>query len=135
MNKSYHELCRFTTFEDRFEYLRLNRVVGQTTFGFERYLNQMLYHSRDWKYIRDEVIFRDKGCDLGISDREIYGKLLIHHINPISFEDIESGADCIFDLDNLITTTLTTHNAIHYGDLSLIPQLPKVRSKNDTRLW
>jgi len=135
MNRSYHELCYLSTFEERFEYLKLRAIVGKTTFGFERYLNQMIYQSRQWKHTRDDIIFRDHGCDLGIFDREIYSQILVHHINPITIEDIESISDCIFDPDNLITTTFQTHNAIHYGNIDQLPQLPKVRSKYDTRLW
>jgi hypothetical protein len=135
MIKSYDGLRYLSTFEERFEYLRLKGTVGQTTFGFERYLNQSFYRSREWKHIRNEIMLRDSGCDLGICDREIRGQLLIHHINPVTLEDIEDGADCIFDSNNLITTSLATHNAIHYGDISQVPQLPKERSKYDTRLW
>ena len=135
MNKSYRGLRRLSTFEERFEYLKMNGVVGKETFGFDRYLNQMLYQSREWKHIRREVILRDNGCDLGIFDREIHSQILVHHINPITLEDIEDGAYCIFDLDNLITTTFQTHNAIHYGDISLLPRLPEVRTKNDTIPW
>jgi len=135
MIKSYRELCRLKTFEDRFEYLKLNGSVAKTTFGFERYLNQMFYQSREWKQTRRGVILRDNGCDLGIFDRDIHSQILVHHINPITLEDVEDGADCIFDPDNLITTILPTHNAIHYGDASLLLKLPKVRIKNDTCLW
>lgn len=135
MFKSYRELRRLITFEERFEYLKLCGIVGRSTFGFERYLNQVLYRSRDWKLSRNEVIIRDDGCDLGIKDREIFGQLLIHHINPITIDDIERGADCVFDPDNLITTVLNTHNAIHYGDKSLLISLPKERTRNDTCPW
>lgn len=135
MNKSYRKLCTLSTFEDRFEYLKVNGIVGQDTFGFDRYLNQMLYQSREWKYTRNDVILRDNGCDLGIFDRPIHVQILVHHINPITREDIEYRADCIFDLNNLITTRFETHNAIHYGDFSQLPQLPKARSKYDTKLW
>lgn len=135
MIKSYRELRFLTTFEERFEYLKLGGVVGNSTFGFDRYVNQGLYHSNEWRHTRRRVLLRDGGCDLGISNRDIHGRLLVHHIMPITLEDIESGADCIFDPDNLITTTIDTHNAIHYGDVSLLPRLPVARTKNDTCLW
>lgn len=133
--KSYRELRTLNTFEDRFDYLKLQGVVGEATFGFERYLNQMLYRSREWKYIRKDIILRDASCDLGIRDREIYTGLVIHHINPITMEDVECMHDCIFDPDNLITASLVTHNAIHYGDGSSLVELPIDRKPNDTRLW
>lgn len=135
MNRSYNELRYLPTFEDRFNYLKLKAIVGKITFGFERYLNQMFYQSREWKRTRRGIILRDNGCDLGIFDREIYSQILVHHINPITIEDVENGTDCIFDPDNLITTRFETHNAIHYGDISQLSELPKVRSKHDTRLW
>lgn len=133
--KNYRELRRLDTFDERFEYLRLHGEVGQLTFGYERYLNQVLYHSREWKYVKKEIVLRDNARDLGIEGYEIHGQLLIHHINPISIEDIELGSDCIFDPDNLITTVLATHNAIHYGNVALLPRLPVVRNKRDTCLW
>ena len=135
MIKSYRELRLLRTFEERFEYLKLGGVVGNSTFGFDRYVNQELYHSNEWRHTRRVVVLRDNGCDLGIPNHDIHGRLLIHHIMPITLEDIESGSDRIFDLDNLITTTIDTHNAIHYGDASLLPRLPVVRKKNDTCLW
>ena len=135
MIKSFPELIRLRTFEERFEYLRLGGVVGRSTFGFERYLNQVLYHSREWKIVRRNVIIRDASCDLGISDRIIFNNLLIHHINPITIDDIENSNAIMFDMNNLICTSLNTHNAIHYGDASLLINLPKERSKGDTRLW
>ena len=135
MLKTYSDLRRLQTFEERFAYLKLGGVVGQTTFGFERYLNQVLYRSQEWKLVRRDVIVRDDGCDLGIPDREIFGRLLIHHINPISIDDIEDSNPCVFDLNNLICTTHNTHNAIHYGDASLLATLPKERRKGDTCLW
>jgi len=135
MIKTYREAVKLLTFEERFRYLKLNGSVGRSTFGFDRYINQELYRSREWKRIRDYVITRDEGCDLGIEDRAIHGRLLIHHINPITIEDIEKGTDCIFDLNNLICTTHDTHNAIHYGDESLLPKLPIERRKGDTCPW
>jgi hypothetical protein len=135
MIKSYRELRRLQTFEERFEYLKMGGVVGRSTFGFDRYVNQTFYKSREWAHTRNGIIVRDNGCDLGIKDREIHGKILIHHINPITIEDIEYSRDCIFDPDNLITTNFNTHNAIHYGDSSLLIKLPQERKKGDTHLW
>ena len=135
MTKSYSELCRLQTFEERYEYLRLGGAVGRETFGYDRYLNQALYQSRDWKRVRDQVIVRDDGCDLGIPDRRIYGRVVIHHINTINLEDIERRSEYIFDLDNLICTSHDTHNAIHFGDASLLVRLPPERRKGDTCPW
>ena len=133
--KTYAELMIFKTFEDRYKYLRLVGKVGEETFGYDRYLNQMLYTSKRWRSVRDEVIIRDEGCDLGIEDREIYGKIIVHHINPITIEDIELERRKVFDPRFLICTSPGTHNAIHYGDESLLPRLPVVRRKNDTCPW
>lgn len=133
--KSYSELVKLSTFEQRFEYLRLNGVVGKETFGYDRYLNQMLYKTREWKKVRQEVIIRDNGCDLGCSGFEIYGRVLIHHINPITVEDVINRSFKIFDPDNLIATTHNTHLAIHYGDSDLLVLPPMDRSKNDTSPW
>ena len=135
MIKSYSELLTLKTFNERYRYLRLGGTVGSDTFGFDRYLNQMFYRSLDWKRIRDEVIIRDNGCDLGIVGYEIYGKIIIHHMNPISMQDIKAGSDVLLDPEYLITTTQNTHNAIHYGDISLLSQEPIRRSKNDTCPW
>ena len=133
--KTYKELSRLPTFEERFNYLKLGGSVGRATFGFDRYLNQSLYQSREWKKIRNDVIVRDGGCDLGIPGREIFIRTLIHHINPITVEDIEDANDCVFDINNLICTSYDTHNAIHFGDESLLIQLSKERRKGDTTLW
>ena len=135
MVRSYRELVRLQTFEERFEYLRLNGVVGEKTFGFERYVNQTFYRSTEWRHNRRGIILRDGGCDLGIQDRQIHGQLVVHHLNPITLADIENGADCVFDPDNQVTTMLSTHNAIHYGDISMLPRLPRVRYTRDTCLW
>lgn len=135
MPKSYKELLRSLTFEERFEYLKMGGRLGESTFGFDRYLNQALYQSPEWRRIRSEVLLRDEGCDLGISDRKIFVRPIVHHINPITIADIENRAECIFDLDNLITTSHDTHNAIHFGDASLLARLPKERKKGDTTLW
>jgi len=133
--KTYKELSRLPTFEERFNYLKLGGSVGQSVFGFDRYLNQALYQSREWKKIRNDVIVRDGGCDLGIPGREIFIRTLVHHINPIAVDDIEDANDCVFDMNNLICTSYDTHNAIHFGDESLLVRLPKERRKGDTTLW
>lgn len=135
MIKSYRELIHLKTFEERFEYLMLGGVVGRETFGYERYINQTFYHSIEWRHVRRDVIVRDNGCDLGILGREIFGKIIVHHINPIMVEDIELSKDCIFDMNNLICVSHVTSNAIHYGDKSLLIQLPKERKSGDTKLW
>lgn len=133
--KSYRELRRLLTFEERFKYLSLTGNVGESTFGFDRYLNQMLYKSKEWRRVRYMVIERDQACDLGIIGYEIGSQILIHHMNPITIEDIESGNQDIFDPEFLICTTYITHRAIHFGDESLLPKSPIVRSPNDTTLW
>lgn len=134
--RSYSELSKLKTFEERFEYLRLDGKVGVDTFGFDRIFNQMFYTSKEWKSIRDRVIVRDNGCDLGIEGYEIYGqRIIIHHMNPISLEDIERGSKFLLDPEYLITTVHTTHNAIHYGDESLLITIPIERSRNDTCPW
>ena len=135
MIRSYNELRRLRTFEERFRYLDLRGVVGNTTFGFERYLNQVLYHSTDWKRTRDGIIIRDEACDLGIEGREIFDLILIHHINPITIDNIERGDDCVYDPDNLICTSQNTHNAIHFGGEQTLRKVTRIRSKGDTSLW
>lgn len=134
-SRSYTQIRRIQTFEGRFEYLLLKGHVGETTFGFDRWINQQFYTSREWKEVRFEVISRDNGCDLGIEGYEISAQILIHHMNPISARDIEHGVGWILDPEYLITTTKTTHNAIHYGDSSLIPRHLVERRPNDTKLW
>lgn len=133
--KTYRAVKRLKTFEERFEYLKLSGSVGAATFGFDRYLNQLLYHSKDWRRTRDHIIVRDNGCDLAIDDRDIHNGILVHHINPISIENIERGDDCVYDPENLICTSHNTHNAIHYGDSNLLTKFPKPRAKGDTQLW
>lgn len=135
MMKTYDELSRFNTFDDRFEYLRLGGSVGRSTFGFDRHINQKFYRSMEWKRSRDFVIIRDDGCDLGIPGYEIHSELLVHHINPMAVEDILHGEEWIFDPNYLITTTHATHNAIHYSDASLLPKVVVSRQPGDTRLW
>ena len=133
---NYTELSKLRSFNERFNYLKLGGKVGKGTFGFDRYFNQRFYRTQEWKKIRDYVIIRDNGCDLGIEGHEIYGqRLLIHHMNPIKLEDIEKRSDILLDPEYLITVTHTTHNAIHYGDLSLIPRAPIERTANDTCPW
>lgn len=133
--KSYSELITLPTFEERFEYLRLNGTVGSETFGHDRYLNQTLYRSPEWKRFRHKIIIRDNGCDLACEGYEIYEKVLIHHINPITIKDILERNSMVFDPENAVCTVLNTHNAIHFGDESLITKAPIKRSKNDTCPW
>lgn len=136
--KSYSELMRLETFEERFEYLRLDGRVGESTFGFDRYLNQDFYHKdRKWLRTRDKIIVRDNGCDLGSPDREIPEgvKILIHHINPITSEDIINRSPKLYDPENLISTIKITHDAIHYGNKDLLLKDPIERTKNDTCPW
>ena len=133
--KRYTELRRLKSFEERYRYLRLSANVGDNTFGYDRYLNQMLYTSKKWLNIRDSIIIRDLGCDLGIEDYEIRGKIIVHHMNPITIEDIELDRDEVFDPEFLICTTHDTHNAIHFGNESLLPRLPIIRRRNDTCPW
>lgn len=133
--RRYSELQRIETFEDRFEYLKLGGSVGYATFGFDRHVNQAFYASRQWKQLREHVILRDNGCDLGVRGFEINGSLLIHHINPIEIDDIIHNEEWILDPEYLITTTHNTHNAIHYGDRSLLPTKFVERKAGDTRLW
>lgn len=136
MNRNYHELIRLSSFDERFEYLRLRGHVGEETFGFDRYLNQAFYNSAEWKRIRNQVIARDLGCDLGIEGRELYSNIIVHHMNPISKADIIESSDLLMDPDFLITVSLDTHNAIHYGDETLMKRdLLVTRKKNDTCPW
>ena len=134
--RTYDELSKLKTFEDRFEYLKLGGQVGKDTFGFDRIFNQRFYRSREWKACRDFVIIRDNGCNLGIDGYEINSQnVIVHHINPISLEDIEKRTDILLNPEYLITTTHKTHNAIHYGDKDLLVTGPIERSKNDTCPW
>lgn len=135
MIRTYSGLRQLNTFEERFEYLKLGGGVGQATFGFDRYINQAFYASREWKSIRNTVILRDNGCDLGVPGYEIHVELLIHHMNPMTAEDIEHGESWILDPHFLITTTKQTHNAIHYGTPNPYPKVVAARSPGDTRLW
>lgn len=133
--KTYSELITFPSFEERYRYLQLNGNVGEDTFGFDRYLNQKFYRSAEWRRIRDQVIVRDNGCDLGIEDRIIHGKVLIHHMNPISIKDIRDATDLLLDPEYLICVTHNTHNAIHYGDEDLLVKGPIIRTPYDTCPW
>lgn len=135
MIRNYSELITLRTFKERFEYLKLDGIVGEETFGFDRYMNQIFYKSKEWASVRREVIVRDNGCDLGVDGYEIHGKILIHHMNPINLSDIVHKTDELLNPDYLITTVLSTHNAIHYGDASLLPALPVERRANDTCPW
>lgn len=133
--KTYSELRKLKTFEERYDYLKLSGSVGEETFGFDRFINQMFYKSREWKRIRDQIITRDNGCDLGIDGYEIYDRIIIHHMNPISVEDIELQSPFLVNLDYLISTSHSTHNAIHYGDKNLLSKPLIERHKNDTCPW
>lgn len=133
--KRYSELITFKTFEERFEYLRLKGVVGNETFGFDRYFNQKFYRSAEWKRLRDQIIVRDNGCDLGMDGYEIHGPIVIHHLNPILLKDIIHQSDFLLNPEFLICTTHETHNAIHYGDDNLIIKPPIERTSNDTCPW
>ena len=136
MYRTYNELILLQTFEERFDYLRLNGQCSEVTFGGHRLLNQMLYRSPQWQEVRRRVIIRDSGCDLGIEDRPINDQILIHHINPITIEQVTNFDPCIFDLNNLISVSKKTHNAIHYGDgTNLAPSTITERKPGDTRLW
>lgn len=135
MIRTYSELKRIETFEDRYKYLALRGNVGQSTFGFDRYINQQFYTSRSWRDIRRHIVLRDNGCDLGIDGYDIHSQLIIHHMNPITVDDISHGDPSIIDPEFLITTTHQTHNAIHYGDERLLPRPLVERKTGDTRLW
>lgn len=133
--RSYSEVRRFITLEERYDYLALNGEVGRATFGFERYANQRFYSSREWRQVRHFVIARDLGCDLGIENFEIHDRIIIHHMNPMTVDDIRTKGDHILDPEYLITTTHQTHNAIHYGDAKLLPRRLTERQHGDTKLW
>lgn len=133
--RTYTELVQLPTFEERYKYLRLNGTVGKDTFGFDRYLNQKFYRSAEWKRVRDQVIIRDNGCDLGVEDRLIYGRILIHHMNPITEKDILRMSDALMNPEYLICVTHNTHNAIHYGDKDLLFTGFVKRRPNDTCPW
>jgi hypothetical protein len=133
--RTYTELRRRSTFDDRFAYLSLHGEVGVATFGFDRWINQRFYQSREWKQVRDWVVFRDNACDLGVPGYEIHARVMVHHMNPIEPEELARGGELVLDPEYLITTTHRTHNAIHYGDESLIPRPVVERRPGDTKLW
>lgn len=133
--RTYSELIQLPTFEERFEYLKLEGNVGEDTFGFDRWMNQIFYKAPEWKRVRDEVIIRDNGCDLAMDGYEIHGRILIHHMNPISVKDIELRTDLLLNPEYLISTMHRTHNAIHYGSIDLLPKGPIIRTPNDTCPW
>jgi hypothetical protein len=135
MIKRYSELKRYETFDERLEYLKLHGGVGRSTFGYDRYLNQRFYTSYEWKRTRQEVIVRDHGCDLGVRGYEIHADLYVHHINPMTAGDIIHGNDWILNPEFLITTTIFTHNSIHFGDDNSFPKVVVARSRDDTKLW
>lgn len=134
-NRTYSELIVLPTFEERYRYLQLKGSVGEETFGFDRYINQKFYNSQEWKSIRDYIIVRDQGCDLGIEGYEIHGRIYIHHMNPVLLKDVMYRTEYLTNPEYLITTTHSTHNAIHYGDENLLIKTPIERSKNDTCPW
>ena len=135
MTRNYTELSKLQTFEERFNYLKLDGIVGKETFGYDRYLNQILYQCPEWKSVRNKVIIRDNGCDLGIIGHEIQNRIIIHHMNPITVEDIKSRNPIVFDPEYLISTVHRTHNAIHYGDEKKKKKNPVERKPNDTCPW
>lgn len=133
--RSYRELLQLNSFEERFDYLKLAGEVGNPTFGYDRYFNQQFYHSSEWRRARNRIILRDNGCDLGMPDYEIHGRIYIHHINPITKQDVEDFSDNLFDPNNLICVTFDTHNAIHFGDERTLPKTPIERAPGDTCPW
>lgn len=136
MIRRYSEMMQYPTFEERFRYLKLDGVVANETFGFDRYLNQQFYKSAEWKRVRQQIIIRDQGCDLACQDRPIFGQVIVHHLNPISLEDLEQNPEILFDPENLVCVSLDTHNAIHYGDGSYGEEKVLVeRRPGDTTPW
>lgn len=134
--RRYSELIKLPTFEERFEYLKLDGRVGKMTYGSDRIFNQAFYRSKEWRDFRNKVILRDNGCDLGIEDREIFDKVIVHHINPMTIEQLEAGGEDLFDMENFICCSHNTHEAIHYGDASLLIKTEFVeRRPGDTKLW
>jgi len=134
-NRCYSELAKLEKHEERFEYLSLGGQVGTSTFGFDRWINQRFYRSREWYVARRDVIARDLGCDLGVIGYEIYGGIIVHHMNPVAKVDILEGDPALIDPEFLITTTIRTHNAIHYGDGNQIYRPAEARTPGDTKLW
>ena len=134
-NRTYSELRRLETFEERFKYLELKGLIGYVTFGFDRWINQRFYKSPEWQSVRNAVIVRDNGCDLGVPGHEIESGLIVHHVNPLSVNDLTHGEEWVIDPEFLITTSLQTHNAIHYGSKDRLPKGPIERKAGDTKLW
>lgn len=135
MARTYSELIKIPTFLERFKYLKLNGSVGIDTFGFDRYLNQTFYRSYEWKRLRNDIIVRDMGCDLGLEGYDIFDKILVHHMNPIGPDDIIHRSDYLLDPEFLICTSKLTHDAIHYGDEQILYQDPVIRTPGDTCPW
>lgn len=135
MIRTYSELIRIPTFEERYRYLKLCGKVAEETFGFRRWLNQEFYHSDEWLGFRNKIIIRDNGCDLAMDGYDILDSIIIHHLNPITYEDILNRNSCVLDPDNVVSTKLSTHNAIHYGNENLVSLIPVERTKNDTCPW
>ena len=135
MIRTYTELAKRTSYVERFRYLKMGGKLGEATFGYDRIFNQTFYRSAEWKRMRDQVIVRDNGCDLGIPGYDIHGRILVHHMNPITIDDLKAGNQAILDPEFLICVTHNTHNAIHYGDENLLPLLPPERVPGDTKLW
>lgn len=134
--KSYNELSKLSSFKDRYDYARLHGSVGTETFGYDRYLNQSFYRSAEWKKVRNQVILRDDGCDLGTPGVKIHGKIIIHHLNPLTLEDVENCSEKMLDPNNLVCVSQSTHNAIHYGDDEIVRSKELVERKpNDTCPW
>lgn len=133
--RTYTELSQLLTFKERFNYLKLNGIVGVETFGFDRYLNQIFYQSKRWREVRNFVIIRDNGCDLGVDGFEIHSGIIIHHMNPITLQDIETESEFLIDPEYLISTVHNTHNAIHYGNENMLYTEPIVRTRFDTCPW
>ena len=133
--RTYSELIKRPTFEERYEYLKLKSFVGKETFGYDRYLNQQFYKSPRWIRLREKIILRDQGLDLACEGFEIYGRIIIHHMNPISLDDILSDTEYLMNPEYLISVSNNTHQAIHYGDIDIVPILPKERTPNDTCPW
>lgn len=133
--KTYSELIAIPTYKDRFEYLKLGGVVGRDTFGYDRYLNQIFYNSPEWRRFRRDIIIRDNGCDLACEGYDIRGRIILHHINPITYEDLINRSSILFDLENIVCVSHNTHNAIHYGDANLLTTDPIERTANDTCPW
>lgn len=133
--RTYSELCKFKTFEERFEYLKIGGVVGEDTFGYDRYINQILYKMPEWRKVRRDVIIRDRGNDLGVENYEIVGKVMVHHMNPITVDDILNRLDYVLNPEYLISSSFMTHQAIHYGNTDLLPEAPIERYSNDMCPW